>query len=240
MDAIVVFDDVFIPWERVFYLRSAQPANPAFEAQVFQGAVGLGPWYVLVRMAVKAEVLLGLCAAITDALGTASQPLVQMAMADAMVYLETLRALIQAAEANPVKSPSGLALPDPTRALAARICAIERYPHLLQSIRELSGSGLLMAPGQADLNDSESAPFSSAMWWAKIMKDPNTFAYSNWPGSMPATLSAPASCCSRCTTSAAWLPINSASRVPMIRAPSWHWPRNWRASQSPPIVREQV
>jgi 4-hydroxyphenylacetate 3-monooxygenase len=158
MDAIVVFDDVFIPWERVFYLRRSHPADLAFEARVFQGAIGLGPWYVLVRMAVKAEVLLGLCAAITDALGTASQPLVQMALADAMVYLETLRALIQAAEANPVNSPSGLALPDPTRALAARICAIERYPHLLQSIRELCGSGLLMAPGQADLNHPEIGP----------------------------------------------------------------------------------
>jgi 4-hydroxyphenylacetate 3-monooxygenase len=109
-------------------------------------------------MAVKAEVLLGLCAAITDALGTASQPLVQMALADAMVYLETLRALIQAAEVNPVNSPSGLALPNPTRALAAHIYAIERYPHLLQSIRELCGSGLLMAPGQADLNHPEIGP----------------------------------------------------------------------------------
>ena len=158
MDAIVVFDDVFIPQERVFYLRRSHPADLAFEARVFQGAVGLGPWYVLVRMAVKAEVLLGLCAAITDTLGTASHPLVQMALADAIVYLETLRALIQAAEANPVKSPSGLALPNPARALAARICAIERYPHLLQSIRELAGSGLLMAPGQADLNHPEIGP----------------------------------------------------------------------------------
>jgi 4-hydroxyphenylacetate 3-monooxygenase len=158
MDAIVVFDDVFIPWERVFYLRNSHPADLAFEAQVFQGAIGLGPWYVLVRMAVKAEVLLGLCAAVTDTLGTASQPLVQIALADAMVYLETLRALIQAAEANPVPSPSGLALPDPTRALAGRICAIERYPHLLQIIRELCGSGLLMAPGQADLNHPEIGP----------------------------------------------------------------------------------
>jgi aromatic ring hydroxylase len=158
MDAIVVFDDVFIPWERVFYLRRSHPADLAFEARVFQGAIGLGPWYVLVRMAVKAEVLLGLCAAITDTLGTANQPLVQMALADAMVYLETLRALIQAAEANPVLSASGLVLPDPMRALAARICAIERYPQLLQSIRELCGSGLLMAPGQADLNHPEIGP----------------------------------------------------------------------------------
>jgi 4-hydroxyphenylacetate 3-monooxygenase len=158
MDAIVVFDDVFIPWERVFYLRRSQAADLAFEGQVFQGAIGLGPWYVLVRMAVKAEVLLGLCAAITDALGTASQPLVQTALADAMVYLETLRALIQTAEANPIHSPSGMALPNPTTALAARICAIERYPHLLQIIRELCGSGLLMAPGQADLNHPEIGP----------------------------------------------------------------------------------
>src|SRR5262245_4563546 len=109
-------------------------------------------------MAVKAEVLLGLCAAITEAVGTAGQPLVQMAMADAVVYLDTLRALIQAAEANPMQSPSGLTLPDSRRALAARICAIERYPHLLQSLRELSGSGLLMAPGQADLNHAEIGP----------------------------------------------------------------------------------
>jgi 4-hydroxyphenylacetate 3-monooxygenase len=158
MDAIVAFDDVFIPWERVFYLRRSHRADPAFEGRLFQGAIGLGPWYVLVRMAVKAEVLLGICAAITDALGTATQPLVQMALADAMVYLETLRAFIQAAEANPVRSPSGLALPHPTMAMAGRICAIERYPHLLQIIRELCGSGLLMAPGQADMNNPEIGP----------------------------------------------------------------------------------
>jgi aromatic ring hydroxylase len=158
MDAIVVFDDVLIPWERVFYLRPSAGADVAFEGRLFQGAIGLGPWYVLVRMAVKAEVLLGICAAITDAIATATQPLVQMALADAMVYLETLRAFIQTAEANPVRSPSGLAMPNPTTALAARIVAIERYPHILQLIRELCGSGLLMAPGQADLHHPEIGP----------------------------------------------------------------------------------
>jgi aromatic ring hydroxylase len=158
MDAIVVFDDVCIPWERVFYLRRSSTVDAAFEGQLFQGAVGLGPWYVLVRMAVKAEILLGICAAITNSLGTAAQPLVQMALADAMVYLETLRAFIQTAEANPVSSPSGLTLPNPTTALAARIVSIERYPHLLQIIRELCGSGLLMAPGQADLHHPELGP----------------------------------------------------------------------------------
>jgi 4-hydroxyphenylacetate 3-monooxygenase len=158
MDAIVVFHDVFIPWERVFYLRRSPTPDLAFEGRVFQGAIGLGPWYVLVRLAVKAEVLLGICAAITDSLGTATQPLVQTALADVMVYLETLRAFIQAAEANPIRSPSGLALPNPATALAGRIFSIERYPQMLQLIRELCGSGLLMAPGQADLHHPEIGP----------------------------------------------------------------------------------
>jgi len=158
MDSIVVFDDVFVPWERVFYLRQSPAIDLAFEARLFQGAVGLGPWYVLVRMAVKAEVLLGICAAITDSLGNSAQPAVQNALADAMVYLETLRACIQSAEANPVRSPSGLALPNPTTALAARTFAIERYPFLLQHIRELCGPGLLMAPGQADLHNADIGP----------------------------------------------------------------------------------
>jgi aromatic ring hydroxylase len=158
MDSIVVFDDVFVPWERVFYLRRSPAIDLAFEARVFQGAVGLGPWYVLVRMAVKAEVLLGICAAIADSLGSAAQPPVQTALADAMVYLETLRAFVQAAEANPVRSPSGLAMPNPTMALAARTFAIERYPSVLQHIRELCGPGLLMAPGQADLHNPYIGP----------------------------------------------------------------------------------
>ena len=175
MDAIVVFDDVFDPWERVFYLRHSPATDLAFETQVFQGAIGLGPWYVLVRMAVKAEVLLGICAGIADAVGSAAQPLVQSALADAMVYLESLRAFIQAAEANPVASASGLTLPNPTTAQAARTFAIERYPHLLQSIRELCGPGLLMAPGQADLQHPEIGPHLHRYFVAQDARAPDYF-----------------------------------------------------------------
>jgi 4-hydroxyphenylacetate 3-monooxygenase len=175
MDSIVVFDDVFIPWERVFYLRRSPAVDLPFEARLFQGAVGLGPWYVLVRMAVKAEVLLGLCAAIADSLGSAAQPSVQMALADAMVYLETLRALIQVAEANPVRSPSGLVLPNPTTALAARTFAIERYPSVLQHIRELCGPGILMAPGQADLHNPDIGPHLHRYFVARDETAPERF-----------------------------------------------------------------
>jgi 4-hydroxyphenylacetate 3-monooxygenase len=175
MDSIVVFDDVFVPWERVFYLRRSPAIDLAYEARLFQGAVGLGPWYVLVRMAVKAEVLLGICAAIAESLGTGTQPAVQTALADAMIYLETLRSSIQAAEANPVRSPSGLTMPNPTTSLAARAFAIERYPAILQHIRELCGPGLLMAPGQADLRSADIGPHLHRYFVARDEGAPERF-----------------------------------------------------------------
>src|SRR5262245_26649991 len=68
MDSIVVFDGVFIPWERGFYLRRSPAIDLAFEARLFQGAVGLGPGSVPLRFAVEAEVLLGVFVAIGDPL----------------------------------------------------------------------------------------------------------------------------------------------------------------------------
>ena len=155
MDAMVLFDDVFIPWDRVFYLRQSDPEDPSLYARLFQGAMGIGPWYVLVRLAVKAEVLLGICAAMAEYLGTTKQPHVQMALADAIVYLESMRAFIHSAETNPVRSQSGLTLPNWIPAQAARIFSIEGYPRMLQMIRELCGSGILMSPSETDMNNSE-------------------------------------------------------------------------------------
>jgi aromatic ring hydroxylase len=155
MDAMVLFDNVFIPWDRVFYLRRSDPEDPGLYARLFQGAMGIGPWYVLVRLAVKAEALLGICAAMAEYLGTHKQPHVQIALADAILYMETMRAFIHAAETNPVRSQSGLTLPNWIPAQAARIFAIERYPQMLQMIRELCGSGILMSPNESDLNNPE-------------------------------------------------------------------------------------
>jgi aromatic ring hydroxylase len=66
-----------------------------------------------------------------------------------------MRAFIYNAETNPVRSQSGLTLPNWTPAQAARIFSIERYPQMLQMIRELCGSGILMSPNQTDMNNPD-------------------------------------------------------------------------------------
>ena len=60
-------------------------------------------------------------------------------------------------------------------AQAARTFAIERYPHVLQSIRELCGPGLLMAPSQVDLRHPEIGPHLHRYFVAQDPRAPEYF-----------------------------------------------------------------
>jgi aromatic ring hydroxylase len=77
-----------------------------------------------------------------------------MALADAIVYLETMRAFIYNAETNPVRSQSGLTLPNWIPARSPHL--LDRgLSRMLQMIRELCGSGILMSPNETDMNNSQ-------------------------------------------------------------------------------------
>ena len=52
-------------------------------------------------------------------------------------------------------SKHGLAMPDPLKIQLARVLSLEQHPHALEAVRELCGSSLLMAPGEADLANPE-------------------------------------------------------------------------------------
>src|SRR5262249_52969654 len=123
MDAWVVFDHVFVPKERVFYRRRVD-----MNSILFVRVLSWAYYHILIRMAVKAEVLAGICAAVADYLGSAAAPHVQMALAEIIGYVETLRAFLCAAEQEAVPSTSGLLVPNPTQVTLGRIHGVERHP----------------------------------------------------------------------------------------------------------------
>lgn len=153
MDALVVFNDVFVPNERVFYRRQEHPEDQSLYLRLFINVVTLSSWHILARMAIKAEVFAGICAAITDYMGTSKQPNIQLALADIVVYAEMLKAALLAAESNPVPTTSGMVMPNPTQVNIGRIYGVERHPQILQMMRELCGAGILMAPGEFEMSN---------------------------------------------------------------------------------------
>jgi aromatic ring hydroxylase len=148
MDGWVVFHDVFVPFERVFFLDRADLNQEVFTRIPIAWAY----YHILVRTAVKAEVIVGLCAALSV------QPEADPLVAEAICYLETMRAFVLAAERSPVYSSFGLAMPDPAQVVLGRLHAIEGYPRMLQVVRDLAGSGLLMAPSESQLGSPDLGP----------------------------------------------------------------------------------
>jgi len=154
IDAWAIFDDVFVPRERIFFLDRVELNEPIFR----QTPSAWGYYFGLIRLAVKAEALAGICFAVTDYLGTRGTPRVQELLADVVTHLEGLRSFIRAAEQDPVISQEGLALPNPLPIQLGRVLSLDQHPRILEVVRELCGSGLLMAPGEAELGQPEIGP----------------------------------------------------------------------------------
>jgi 4-hydroxyphenylacetate 3-monooxygenase len=152
MDAWVVFDDVFVPNERVFYLQRTE-----VHRDLFQKILSWAFYHILIRMACKAEVLAGIGAAVSDYLGKDQQPQIQVQLCELIGYVETLRAFLCAAEADPVRSESGFLVPNPKQITLGRIFAVDQHPRVLQIVRELCGSGILMAPGEPEMDNPDIA-----------------------------------------------------------------------------------
>ncbi len=148
-DQFIVFDNVFIPNERVFNL--GDPSLLKYYGPVTVWA----HWHVLTRLAVKADIFVGSAQLIIDVLGTDRFPAVRAAMADLMEYAQALRAFILAAERCAKLTEGGVMAPDVGLLTAGRLYSINNYPRIIHILQELCGQGLVMRFTKADFESSE-------------------------------------------------------------------------------------
>ncbi len=148
MDALVVFDDVLVPWQRVFLLEDLKRCNEVFAAT---GAVVHMTHQVVVKNVAKAEFVLGVILSVIDAIGIEVFQHVQEKAAEAIVALETMRAFLRSAEADAALDEFGLLRPAWAPLNAARNVFPKVYPRLIEIIQQLGASGLMALPGSADL-----------------------------------------------------------------------------------------
>ncbi|HET9082220.1 MAG TPA: 4-hydroxyphenylacetate 3-monooxygenase, oxygenase component [Trebonia sp.] len=148
MDAVVVFDDVLVPHERVFMLGHPELCN-AWYAET--GAGALMTHQVVTRTLAKTEFYLGLASEIADTIGIGQFQHIQEDLGELISYVEIEKALLRAAEADGAFSDDGVFLPRWDTLNAAR----NWYPRkvsqrLPEIIRKFSASGLMALPGEAD------------------------------------------------------------------------------------------
>ena len=148
MDALVVFDDVFVPWENVFLYRDVKACNEAYAAT---SAVTHMSHQVICKNIAKTEFLLGLVSLMIDAVGIEIFQHVQEKVAEIWVNLETMKAFRRAAEADAEPNGHGMMTPAFDPLDAARNLYPRLYPRMIEIVRLLGASGLVAMPTKADL-----------------------------------------------------------------------------------------
>jgi 4-hydroxyphenylacetate 3-monooxygenase len=148
IDAIVIFDDVLVPWERCFVVRQPELCNGLYTET---SAVVHMTHQVVTRTTAKTEFLLGLISLLTDAIGIEQFQHVQEKVAEVIVALEQSRALLQAAEAQSAPNAYGLWSPKWEPLNACRNWYPRLYPRFAEIIRTLGASGLMALPTEADV-----------------------------------------------------------------------------------------
>ena len=146
---MVVFDDVFVPWERVFLYRDVERCNRAYAAT---GAIVNMSHQVVVKNIAKTEYLLGLASLMAHTIGIEAFQHVQEKIAEIWVNLETMKAFLRAAEADAELDPFGAMRPAWDALDAARNLYPRLYPRMIEIIQQLGASGLVSVPTEADVN----------------------------------------------------------------------------------------
>lgn len=146
-DAILYFDEVKVPWERVFALR-----DPEVCRALFHTAPGhaMQNYQSMIRLMVKMRFLAGVARMVAETTGIVNFPQVREKLGQLTSETQMIEALVHGMEAGARQVGSYLA---PTRnaVISALVLAQQLYPKVITTIRELAGGGLIMLP--SDVRD---------------------------------------------------------------------------------------
>ncbi len=148
-DALLVCEDVFVPWENVLTYRDVDASfrmwwhTPAFRNFVHQAAT---------RFWTKLEFLTGIAILLAKANNTYELPPVTQTIGRLLGRVAQAKAFVLAAEASyeQVDGGRGGVAPGKDISLAQRIMAAELYPQAVQDIKLLAGGGLIQLPASGE------------------------------------------------------------------------------------------
>ncbi|WP_214366441.1 4-hydroxyphenylacetate 3-hydroxylase family protein [Pseudonocardia sp. H11422] len=152
-DALLVFDDVFVPWDKVFVYRDVA----GLRRQFFEtGAHVLGNWQSQIRFSVKLQFIAGLARKVAAVNGVDKFPGVVEKLGELASLTSIVESAVLAAEYTAAPDDAGLWRPGKRAVYGAMGLQAELYPRALAILRDLVGGGVLQVPsGIEDMRNPE-------------------------------------------------------------------------------------
>jgi 4-hydroxybutyryl-CoA dehydratase/vinylacetyl-CoA-Delta-isomerase len=153
-EGFVVFDDVLVPWDRVFLAGEVQLASRL--------AQSLGLWERtggVVEAVRMSELFVGLAQLVTEQQGKDKDPVVQNSIAELITYAEMLRMSLDFACRHFERTASGMVYPNTLAINAAKYYYAANYHQTVRYLHDLSGGMVLTLPMEADLRNEASGKY---------------------------------------------------------------------------------
>lgn len=143
MDSIVVFDNVLVPWDRVFFYNNGDVAEEFLVNCSFHS---FAKHQVLIRQIVKSEFILGLAELLIKTINVREYQHIQEKMAEIIISLETLKALREKSESHATLDEWGYMRPDLLPLKVAGNLFPKIYPRFIEIIQLIGASGMITLP----------------------------------------------------------------------------------------------
>jgi len=150
LETLTVFDDVFVPWERVFLCRQPELAGPV--------ALAFVDYHRFTAVSYKlplVDAFVGTAALIAEMNGVAKVGHIREKLTHLVIYAETVRALTEMAALRAQVGGHGIAYPDPMTTNLAKYTFASGYHHALELVQDCSGGLLVTGPGGDDWDSPE-------------------------------------------------------------------------------------
>jgi len=155
-DAVLVFDEAFIPWENFLVYRDVERANAFYPASGFFNRYNLQAG---TRLAVKLDFMTGLLARGLEMNGTSEFRGVQAALGEVVAWRTLLWTMTTAMAAEPQPGPGGSVIPRADYAAALRVFSTSAWPAVKEIFENVLGGAPIVAPsGREDLLSPELRP----------------------------------------------------------------------------------
>lgn len=147
-DAMAFFDDVFVPWERVFLLYDGPLA--------LRGLGRINAWSLYssqIRFHHRLQTFIGVATLLAEAIGVDGFREIRDKLGELISYTELVRLGLRGMEAEAKLTDGGLMAPGESAAMS--IFAAQISPRLLEIVRDIGASGMIMQPSEGDLASPE-------------------------------------------------------------------------------------
>lgn len=149
LEGILVFDDVLVPWDRIFMYKDVSRVN-----EVRSITAILTAHQTSVRLMTKMQFTTGIAMRATESVNTNQFLHVQDSMGEMTTYIELCRAALHASEANAVPNENGYYLPDFRALSAVRNSGNIWYPRMRELLQKILAGGLMYQPASVDIFNS--------------------------------------------------------------------------------------